>query len=49
MVYTEMEAAKSWGMSPKEWYSRERDERAMIVAFERLRVRVEEASMEESK
>jgi hypothetical protein len=48
-MYSELEAAKNWGMSPREWYSRERDERAMILGFERVRAKVEQVQIEESK
>lgn len=49
MMYSEMETAKEWGLSPHEWAEKDREERAMMVAFERVRAKIEQVQIEESR
>ena len=39
--YEEMQVAKAWGIVPAAWYARTSDERAWMMAFERIQGQVE--------
>jgi len=39
--YEEMQVAKAWGIVPAAWYARAPEERAWMMAFERIQGQVE--------
>ena len=39
--YEEMQVAKAWGLSPAAWYARAPDERAWMMAYERIQAQME--------
>lgn len=49
MMFTEMQAAKEWGISPEEWYGKSREERSLLVGFERVQARIEHVQQEEAR
>lgn len=42
-LYSEMEAARQWGLKPRAWYECDRGERAMMIAHSIMRARIDEA------
>lgn len=44
-----MAAAKEWGLTPDEWYGKPREARAMMVAYERLRIAIDHMFAEEQR
>lgn len=49
LLYEEMAAAKEWGLTPDEWYGKPREARAMMVAYERLRIAIDHMFAEEQR
>ena len=41
ILFEEVEAAKEWGLSPDEWFEKDRWSRAVMVAQRRVRARIE--------
>ena len=49
MIFEEMKSATRRGLTLTEWVELDREERAMIVAFDRLQARVEQLQIEEAR
>jgi len=49
MIFEEMKSATKRGLTPTQWAELDREERAMMVAVDRLMARIEQLQAEEAR